>query len=139
LPPFIPPDEYHNAARGGFNDWKALLRRGHEIMPHSWDHSNLAKVPLEQAKEDISRCLEYFEKNLEGFRASDAVNNFAYNASTPELEQFALTKVRAIRTQIDSAINPVPTTSSPVRLGCWSFGPGNAYNWVEHQVNEFLD
>src|SRR5665647_1104338 len=35
-------------------------------------------------------------------------------------------------------INPIPSSSKPVRLGCWSFGPDNADNWVEKQVNEFL-
>ena len=107
-------------------------------MPHSWDHSNLTKMPLEQAKEDIEKCLHYFGENLERFKASDAVYNFAFNASTPELEQFTLTKVRAVRTHGDSAINPIPVTSNKVRLGCRSYGPNNADKWVEQQVNDFL-
>jgi len=90
------------------------------------------------AKEDILRCLQYFEENLEGFNASKAVYNFAYNESNTGLEQFALTKVRAVRTQGDTALNPIPVNSNPGRLGCWSYGPDNAYKWVEKQVNEFI-
>ena len=138
LPAFQPPNAWHLDARGDFDDWNSLQRRGHEIMPHSWDHSNLTKMPLEQAKEDIIKCLNYFGKHLEGFNTSGAVYNFAFNASTPELEQFALTKVRAVRTQGDKAINPIPISSKPVRLGCWSHGPDNADKWVEQQINEFL-
>jgi peptidoglycan/xylan/chitin deacetylase (PgdA/CDA1 family) len=132
------PDSKINKTQGDFDDWNSLQRRGHEIMPHSWDHSNLTKMPLEQAKEDIIKCLDYFGDHLEGFKTSNAVYNFAYNASTPELEQFALSKVRAVRTLGDSAINPIPITPGPVRLGCWSFGPDNADKWVDEQVNNFL-
>jgi peptidoglycan/xylan/chitin deacetylase (PgdA/CDA1 family) len=135
---FQPPNEYHKDFRGDFNDWNSLKKRGHEIMPHSWDHSHIAKIPLDQAKADIEKCLNYFEDNLEGYKASEAVYNFAYNESTPELEQFALTKVRAVRTQGNTAINAIPSSPGPVRLGCWSFGPDNADKWVEEQVTGFL-
>jgi len=138
LPSFQSPDKYITDERGDFTDWNALKKRGHEIMPHTWDHTNLTKIPFEKATEDIDKCLRYFEENLTGFKTSDAVYNFAFNASTPELEQYALSKVRAVRTQGDSAINPIPALSVPVRLGCWSYGPDNADNWVEKQVNEFL-
>lgn len=132
------PNTYHKDARGDFNDWNALQKRGHEIMPHSWDHSHLVKMPLDQAKEDILKCLNYFKENLEGFDASKAVYNFAYNESTPELDQFTLTKVRAVRTQGDTALNPIPSTRGHERLGCFSFGPENADKWLEQQVNEFI-
>jgi hypothetical protein len=36
------------------------------------------------------------------------------------------------------AVNPVPSSSTPVRLGCWSEGPDNADKWVEQQTSEFL-
>jgi peptidoglycan/xylan/chitin deacetylase (PgdA/CDA1 family) len=138
LDQFVSPNDYHKDLRGDFNDWNALKKRGHEIMPHSWDHSHIAKMPLEEAKADIERGLKYFEENLEGYKSSEAVYNFAYNESTTELEQFALSKVRAIRTGADSAINPIPVSSGPVKLGCWSFGPENADKWVEEQVTKFL-
>jgi peptidoglycan/xylan/chitin deacetylase (PgdA/CDA1 family) len=135
---FSEPNSYHKDARGDFNDWNALQKRGHEIMPHSWDHSHIVRIPPEQAKEDIVKCLQYFKENLEGFDASKAVYNFAYNESIQELDQFTLTKVRAVRTQGDRPLNPIPSDSEPLRLGCWSFGPDNADKWVEQQVNEFI-
>ena len=135
---FQPPNEYHKDFRGDFNDWNTLKKRGHEIMPHSWDHAHIAKMPLDEAKADIEKCLKYFEDNLDGYKSSEAVYNFAYNESTPELEQFALTIVRAVRTQGDTAVNTIPSSPGPVRLGCWSFGPDNADKWVEEQVTQFL-
>ena len=98
---FQPPNAWHLDVRGDFDDWNSHQRRGHEIMPHSWDHFNLTKMPLEQAKEDIIKCLNYFGEHLTGFKASDAVYNFAYNASTPELEQFALTKVKRQKNSVN--------------------------------------
>jgi peptidoglycan/xylan/chitin deacetylase (PgdA/CDA1 family) len=138
LASFNIPNEYHNDLRGDFRDWNILRKRGHEIMPHSWDHSDLSTMPSDQAREDIIKCLDYFEGNLSGFRASEAVYNFAFNASTPDLEQFALSKVRAVRTGGDSPVNSIPLKSGPVRLSCSSFGPDNADNWVEETTNSFL-
>ncbi len=139
LPGFQPPgSSIPPKLLGNFDDWNSLQRRDHEIMPHSWSHLNLTQLPLEQAKEDITKCLDYFGEHLEDFKASNAVYNFAYNASTPELEQFALSNVRAIRTQGNTPVNPIPNSSEPVRLGCSSFGADNADNWAEQQVNKFL-
>lgn len=67
---------------GNFEDWNTLKGRGHEVMPHSWDHLNLTEIPLEEAKLKIDKCLDYFEKNLEGYKPSEGVYNFAYNASS---------------------------------------------------------
>jgi len=138
LTSFNAPNSFHKDIRGDFDDWNKLHKRGHEVMPHSWDHSDLTKMPLEQAREDISRCLDYFGDHLEGFETKAAVYNFAYNYSTPDLEKFALSKVRAVRTQGDTPVNPIPQSNVPVRLGCWSFGPDNADKWVDDQVNKFL-
>jgi peptidoglycan/xylan/chitin deacetylase (PgdA/CDA1 family) len=137
LSSYRPPTQYMETETGNFHDWNTLQRRGHEIMPHSWDHSNLTQMPLAQAKEDIIRCLDYFSEHLEGFDASKAVYNFAYNASTPELEQFALERVAAVRTG-GNPVNPIPVTSKPVRLGCQSFGPENADQWTKQQISGFL-
>jgi hypothetical protein len=132
LPGYKSPDDYLTPDLfGGFDDWNALKKRGHEVMPHSWDHKNLTEMPLREAKENFDRCLDYFGKHLEGFDFRRAVYNFAFNASTPELEKYALSKVRAIRTRGDSPINPIRASSVPVRLGCFSFGPANCDNFVE--------
>lgn len=139
------PNEYHTDPVGDFNDWNTLQKRGHEIMPHSWTHDNLTEMSFDKAKENINKCLDYFTNHLEGFNASQAVYNFAYNASNRELEDFTLTKVKAVRTGgwnilgSSTMDNPFPQNGGPVRLGCWSYGPDNADNWVEKEVNKFLN
>lgn len=139
FPNYIPPDKWQSIELGDFSDWNVLQKRGHEIMPHSWEHQNLTKLPFQQAQKLIIKCLNYFEENLDGFETSESVYSFAFNASTPELEKFTLSKVRAIRTHGDTPINPIPLTYAPVRLGCSSFGPENADKWVDAQIHKFLD
>lgn len=139
LPTFQKVDEWIlPELMGDFDDWNALQARGHEIMPHSWQHLNLANQPLDEAKELIVRCLDYFEEHLDGFNASEAVFNYPFNSSTPELEEFTLTKVRALRSNGETAWNPIPASSESFRIGCRSMGPDNIDNWVEQQVNDFL-
>ena len=106
---------------GNFDDWNTLKSQGHEIMPHTWDHLNLTEIPLEEAKQNIHKCLDYFREHLEGYNPLDAVYNFAFNASTNELDEFTLRSVRAIRTGgwlvlKDTSHNPIPVSPSPVRL-----------------------
>jgi len=139
------PNEYHTDPVGNFEDWNKLKARGHEIMPHSWKHANLTEMPFDEAKELIEKCLDYFELHLDGYDSSKAIYNFAYNASDTELEDYLLTKVKAIRTGSWGILggskmeNPFPQNGNPVRLGCWSFGPDNADQWVEQEVNKFLN
>jgi len=128
---------------GNFDDWNILKQRGHEIMPHSWTHLDKTKIPVEDAKELIIKCLDYFETHLEGYRSSHAVYNFPFNSSNEELDQFTLTRVKAIRTGgwlvlKENQVNPVPGPNQTRRLGCWSKGPENIDQWVEMQVNTFL-
>lgn len=140
LPSFQKVDEWIlPELMGNFEDWNALQERGHEIMPHSWQHLNLANQPLDEAKELIVQCLDYFEEHLDGFDASEAVFNFPFNSSTPELEEFTLTKVGALRSSGETALNPIPSSPEPFRIGCRSMGPDNIDNWVEQQVNDFLE
>ncbi len=123
---------------GNFDDWNTLKARGHEVMPHSWKHLNLAQQPLDSAKQLIVQCLDYFENNLEDYDGSKAVFNFPFNSSTPELEAFTLSKVLAIRTGGDSAIQSVPGPQSTFTTHCRSYGPNNIDSWVTQQVNAFL-
>jgi peptidoglycan/xylan/chitin deacetylase (PgdA/CDA1 family) len=125
--------------KGDFSDWNALKKRGHEVMAHSFDHVNLLKIPLDEAKMSISKCADYFESHLDGFQASRSIYNFAYNASNPELEAYALTKFMAIRTQGDTPVNPLPKSGKQVRIGCWSHGPRNCDDFLEKAINDFLD
>jgi peptidoglycan/xylan/chitin deacetylase (PgdA/CDA1 family) len=124
---------------GNFDDWNALKSRGHEVMPHSWKHLNLTEQPLEEAKALIVKCLDYFEAHLDGYKSSEAVFNFPFNASTPELEAFAMSKVLAIRSYGASAIGDKPKPQTSYRKACWSKGPENIDQWVENMVNKFLD
>lgn len=128
---------------GDFDDWNALRDRGHEVMPHTWKHLNLKEIPEAQAKKNIDKCLDYFERHLAGYREADAVYNFAYNASTPELEAHALQRVRAVRTggwlfMQDTLLNLIPAAGRPQRLGAWGHGPDFCDAYVKQEVDAFL-
>lgn len=121
---------------GNFDDWNTLKSRGHEVMPHSWKHLNLARQPLEEAKEWIVKCLDYFSANLDGYTNEQAVFNFPFNSSTPALEAFTLSQVLAIRSrELDTMAQE---KSNLFRKGCRTFGPNNIDHWVKREVNKFL-
>jgi len=95
----LPEDAYiKSSPLGDFALWNELKRRGHEVMPHGYRHENLQKLPLEEGQELIRRCLGVFSEKLEGFDPKQTIFNFPYNASTPELERWLPTQVRAFRT-----------------------------------------
>lgn len=121
---------------GDFDTWNNLVARGHEVMPHSWQHLNLARQEPIEAKKLISKCIDYFNEHLMKFDPSKAVFNFPFNASNDELDQYTLSLVRAVRTS-GNAINPFPSKNSKI-LGCTSNGPSNNDDWVEDKVNSFL-
>ena len=121
---------------GNFDDWNTLKSRGHEVMPHSWKHLNLARLPIEEAKEWIIKCLDYFSANLDGYRNEEAVFNFPFNSSTPELEAFTLSKVLAIRSR--ELAPSAKDQQNLYRKGCRTFGPKNIDKWVKKEVNQFL-
>jgi len=131
---------------GDFNDWNILISKGHEVMPHTWEHKDLTKVSLPEAKERLDKCFDYFNENLDGYSHDTAVYNYAFNASTEELDLYALTKVKAIRTgywvalKDDKITNEFPKAnySEPIRLGCWFHGPDNGDMAIDKGVNEFL-
>lgn len=64
-----------------------------------------------------------FEKHLDGYKAEEAVYNYAFNASNRELDEFVMQRVRATRTggwwfmKEREKANPIPIDSNPVRLG----------------------
>lgn len=132
------PDPGNRFEKGNWEDWNRLKERGHEVMPHTYDHQNLTLLPLPEAKELIVKCAETFEQHLKGFKASDSVYNFAYNASNPELDAFALTRFLVVRTQGDSPVNPIPIHRHPVRIGCYSHGPDLCDDSLEGELNKFL-
>lgn len=121
---------------GDFGVWNELLDRGHEIMPHGYQHAHLASLPLEEAKGLIRKSLDLFSRELRGFDPRKAVFNFPYNESSPELEDWLPSVVMAFRTR-GSIINPIPGPDTrKVTTGGW--GPDNAEKHVDESVEKLL-
>lgn len=131
------PDPYHAWQVGDFELWNELQARGHEIMPHGYQHANLTQIPLAEAEALILRCLDVFSEKLDDFRAEEAIFNFPYNASNSDLEEFLEPLVRAVRTG-GSAVNELPDRDR-FRLTCTSFGPENIDAHLEHTISRFLE
>jgi peptidoglycan/xylan/chitin deacetylase (PgdA/CDA1 family) len=136
LDTFELPNEYHDYLAGDFGLWNELKQRGHEIMPHGYKHANKAELPFEQAKDLILSCLEYFSRWLRGFDPKEAVFNFPFNASAPEIEAWLPTQVRAFRTG-GGGINPLPHKGQ-VKLTCTAYGPGNCEQHLEGEIEKLL-
>ncbi|MGW8314102.1 MAG: polysaccharide deacetylase family protein [Bacteroidales bacterium] len=136
LDQFQLPNEYHAWPVGDFALWNDLKKRGHEIMPHSYKHTNLTEIPLEEAQSWTQKCIDVFNEELEGFVASESVFSLPHNASTPELEEWLLTRFRAIRTH-GGLYNPLPFKGMG-RLGCGGYGPDNIDRHLVETVEEFL-
>jgi len=77
-----------------------------------------------------------FAEKLSGFDSKQAVFNFPYNASTPELERWMPTQVRAFRTG-GGAINPWPRRGQE-KLTCTSSGPGNCDAAIDRELGRLL-
>ena len=131
-----PGDYIGGSVRGNFGLWNELKARGHEVMPHSYRHANLRQLPFAEAKDLILRCLDVFSKELKDFDPKTAVYNFAYNASTGELERWLPTQVRAFRTG-GGAINQWPHKER-AKLTCTSFGPGNCEHAIDREIEKLL-
>jgi peptidoglycan/xylan/chitin deacetylase (PgdA/CDA1 family) len=136
LPTFEMPNEYHQHPVGDFAFWNELQARGHEIMPHGFKHANKAEMPLAQAQDLILQCLDVFDGELEGFDRKKAVFNFPFNSSTPEVEEWLSTQVRAFRTG-GPPINPLPHAGQ-ARLTCTSHGPDPIDEDLNRRVEELL-
>jgi len=137
LKSFRIPDAYQaDISKGDFGLWNELKARGHEIMPHGYRHANKAKMPFEQARDLVLRCLDIFSRELKDFDPRRAVFNFPYNASTPALEKWLAAEVLAFRTG-GPALNPLPHPGQ-VKLTCTSHGPGNIDRHLESKVDQLL-
>jgi peptidoglycan/xylan/chitin deacetylase (PgdA/CDA1 family) len=132
----MPGDNIGDSSYGDFGLWNELKARGHEVMPHSYKHANLRQLPLAEAKDLILRCLDVFLKELKDFNPKKAIYNFAYNASTSDLERWLPTQVRAFRT-FRGAINPWPRKGH-AKLTCTSFGPGNCEHAIDREIEKLL-
>jgi peptidoglycan/xylan/chitin deacetylase (PgdA/CDA1 family) len=132
-----PIDVWHGRwQRGDFGLWNDLQARGHEIMPHGYEHANKAELPFAKSKRLIEACLEVFTDELDAFDVARAVFAFPYNASTPELEAWLPEVVRAFRTRGDP-IMPLPRPRQR-KVTCTSFGPGPCDEHLENVVWELL-
>ncbi len=138
LPSFVPPNPSQCARVGDFRVWNELQARGHEIMPHGYRHANKAGMPLSEAQDLVRRCLDIFSAELKGFDPHRAVFNLPYLASTPELNAWLPTVVRAFRgTGPNAPILPLPHPGL-VSLESTSFGPGNAEAAVDGWIAKLL-
>jgi peptidoglycan/xylan/chitin deacetylase (PgdA/CDA1 family) len=130
-------DKWHRRwPKGDFGLWNELKARGHHVMPHGLEHVNKAEVPLAEAKRLIEACLDVFRAELAGFEASAASFAFPYNRSTPELEAWLRTRVRAFRTRGDPVM-PLPH-SKQQRVTCTGFGPGRCDDQLMETIDSFL-
>jgi len=135
---FAPPDDYiMPGIVGNFKLWNEFQDRGHEVMPHGYNHTNLARVSINEAKELINRSLELFSENLEDFDPKRSIFNFPFNSSTLELESWLNDHVLAYRTS-GGLINDLPY-SGQKKLTCISAGPENIDDYFESQMNHFLE
>jgi hypothetical protein len=104
-------------------------------MPHGYNHANKRELSFEQGKASILRCLDIFGDKLDGFDPRKAVFNFPYNQSTPELEAWLPTVVRAYRTS-GGGINSLPHPGM-TKITTTGAGPGNC-EWHLNDEIELL-
>ena len=137
MPGNLVRDDYMKQEQfGDFGVWNELQDRGHEVMPHGYQHAHLASLPFEEAKSLILKSLDVFTKELRGFDARKAVFNFPYNQSSPELEQWLPSVVMGFRTT-GGTINPLPTPAT-VKITTGGWGPDNAEKHVDETVEKLL-
>lgn len=136
LPDFKSPDEYQVTPKGDFGLWNELQQRGHEIMPHGYKHANKGNMPLQDAKDLVNACLEYFSKHLKGFESQKAIFNMPYNSSNPELEAWLSNQVMAFRTA-GPIINPMPHRGQR-KLTCDAKGPGSIEEHLDAEIKRLL-
>lgn len=130
------PSIHHDGeTMGDFGLWNELQARGHIIQPHGYNHTDKASVPFAEAQGLILKCLDLFEEHLNGFVREEAVFNFPYNSSTPELEDWLPSVVRAFRTGPGPALNPLPKPNTVKLTTC---GWEEAEEWLDRCMEGWL-
>ena len=104
--------------------------------PTGMHMENLREVSLEEGKDLVRRCLAIFGEKLDGFDPKQAIFNFPYNDSTPELERWLPGQVRAFRTGWKS-LNSLPHQGQ-TKLTCASFGAGNCEAAIDGEIKALL-
>ena len=134
---YVPPDQYQvGPTKGAFKVWNELQARGHEIQPHGYRHANKAVLPFPAAQTLIRDCLAIFQAELADFDPRQSIFAFPYGGTTPELEQWLPTVVRAYRAGMNG-INPLPHPHL-TRLSTTSFGPGNCDQHLDAEIARLL-
>jgi peptidoglycan/xylan/chitin deacetylase (PgdA/CDA1 family) len=133
---FALPNEYHSWKVSDFSLWNDLKLKGHEIMPHGLIHEDYTLLSLDDAKKSILECLDIFTHELNGFKTDQAIFNFPYNRSNPEIEDWLKTTVRAFRTG-GAMINALPFKNQK-KLTCISQGPENIDKYLDSVTTDFL-
>jgi peptidoglycan/xylan/chitin deacetylase (PgdA/CDA1 family) len=119
LPANMHPDACWGAAYGDFGLWNELQERGHVVQPHGYRHANKTELSFNTACDLIMDCLEVMKCELTGFEPAQTIFAFPYNDSTPELEAWLPSVVRAFRTK-GPAINSFPTSQTmKLTTGGW--------------------
>ena len=134
---YVAPDPYQaDPSMGDFSVWNELRARGHEIQPHGYRHADKAALPFAEAQTLIRDCLAIFQSELAGFNPRQSVFAFPYGATTPELNQWLPTVVRADRAA-GTGFNPLPHPQL-THLTTTAFGPGNCEAHLDEQVAQLL-
>lgn len=123
---------------GDFTLWNEMQARGHDIQPHSYTHANLSEYSFEDGRARILKCLDIFDEQLDGFDRAKSIYHFAFNRTTPELEAWLPTVVRAFRGgHVHNGINPLPTKATRV-LRTTGFGPANCEAHLDTCIDDLL-
>jgi peptidoglycan/xylan/chitin deacetylase (PgdA/CDA1 family) len=133
----VSDDAWHRRwPKGNFALWNELRSRGHHVMPHGYRHANKAELPFGEAQQLIERCLDVFAAELDGFDPAEASFAFPYNRSTPALEGWLASRVRAFRTA-GTGIMALPRAEQQ-RVTCMSFGPARCDDHLVERIDSFL-
>jgi peptidoglycan/xylan/chitin deacetylase (PgdA/CDA1 family) len=109
-------------SHGNWALWNELHARGHHVLPHGWNHDDLVEKPIEPAKASLLRCFDAFTDNLRGFDRAATLFCPPNNSMYPELCDWLLTHVSAVRIN-GTGLN----TAADLASGVWhtlGHGPG---------------
>ena len=136
---------------GDYGLWNELRARGHEIHPHGYSHEaldtrynggNRTPRPLGEAKDIVRRCLDMMTKNLKDYDPrKEAVYAFPYGATTPEVNAWLLTQVRAIRARKKGSPrgpNPLPYKGM-THIGLYGRDYNKPRPTLEQLINNAVD
>lgn len=99
-------EEWRLQGLGNWDLWNRLQDRGHFIHPHGPFHKPrsgedrkkaLGEMPFANSTAAIERCLSDFTANLKGFAAERACFHYPHNKGNPQLNEWLLKTVAAVR------------------------------------------